>query len=164
MTSPQMKKRLEEIARARISDEDGEGGSFIGNLKKVAKQVHHQVKKHHVISRLAVHLGHPEISAAAHALGYGLVPLEGGSRGKEGVVHSAKFYSDGKHNHFVTPDAPRRKLTDYQQFVKDNYAETREMILMNNPNIAPKDLNIRTLKRVALIWKTGKYDYEGAGY
>lgn len=103
MSTPQMKKRLEEIARERVAQHDAlggarhrrprkvhggdggalhsshqahsHGGSFASDLSHIAHKANDFAKKTHIVSHASAALGHPELAAAARSLGYGLKKL-----------------------------------------------------------------------------------------
>jgi hypothetical protein len=140
-----MKHRLEMLARERAKQLDGgarhhgcdgscSGGSLASDLKKVAHVVHDVAKKTHAVSTIAGLTGNPAVAVAARSLGYGADDYSyssGGSRGKPGVVHTAKFYAT--HPHYIAPDHTKKAPSQYNMFVKENMAWAREQ--------AEKDLN-----------------------
>ncbi|GEM_PF-5911583 len=69
-----------ETIEPHIKSGDMYGGGFFDQAKRFAGKVNKALKQTHAISHVASALGHPEISAAANALGYGLV---GGARLKK---------------------------------------------------------------------------------
>ena len=98
MSTPQMKKRLEEIARERVAQHDAlggarhrkprkiggasfggglhhshrqEGGSFASDLAHVAHKANDFAKKTHIVSHVAAATGNPIAASAARSLGYG---------------------------------------------------------------------------------------------
>lgn len=54
-----------------MNPNDVYGGSFLGSLRSVAGRANDFLKKTKIVSRVAGAFGHPEIAAAASALGYG---------------------------------------------------------------------------------------------
>jgi len=62
-----------ETIEPHIKSGDMYGGGFFDEAKRFAGKVNKALKQTKAVSHVASALGHPEIAAAAHALGYGLV-------------------------------------------------------------------------------------------
>lgn len=69
-----------ETIEPHIKSGDMYGGNFWDQAKRFGQKVNSALKQTKAVSQVASALGHPEIAAAAHALGYGLV---GGARLKK---------------------------------------------------------------------------------